>query len=355
MPLTIRPFAPDDIPPVAALRGRVFRHARRSGAELEAYLRRVFFESPWHDPELTGWVAEEEGAVTGFVGVVPRPLAWNGERLRGAVATQIMVAPEKRGITGLRLMQGAFAGAQDVLFADVVNPAARGVWERSGGSTALLYGFQWIRPLRPARHAAAALGQAPLARGTRFVAGPLFRIADRVAAPAAVRAAPALAAEPMTDLSPMVDLPPRTAPRGAVLPVYTREALEWLMERARERWRDERVEAVLARRPGGDPAGWFLYLNGGAGTAQVLQLCALPAARADVLRQLFRHAWRNGAAAVRGRADALWMDEVSAAGCRWERLGAGMIVHTRRPEVLAAFLRGDALLGGLDGEWWMDF
>lgn len=351
----IRPLAPADLPAVAALRGRVFRHARRSGAELEAYLRLVFFENPWHDPEIPALVAEEDGALTAFIGIVPRPLAWNGARLRGAVATQVMVAPEKRGITGLRLMQAAFAGAQDVLFADVVNPAARAVWEKAGGSTALLYGFQWVHALRPARHAAAGLGQAPLARGTRFLAGPLFRIADAVAAPATLRAAPALSAEPVADLSPLAELLPRMAPRGAVLPVYDGDALAWLLERARERWRDERVRAVLVRGAGGGPVGWFVYLDGGAGTAQVLQMCALPAARGDVLRQLFRHAWRAGAAAVRGRADPPWMDAVQAAGCRWERTGEGMIVHARGPELLAAFLGGGAVLGGLDGEWWMDF
>jgi predicted N-acetyltransferase YhbS len=235
--MLIRPFTPDDVPAVAELRGRVFRHARRSGAELEAYLRRVFFESPWHDPELPALVADERGTIAGFVGVVPRPFVRGRERLRGAVATQFMVAPESRGLTGLRLMQGAFGGAQDLLFADVVNPGARLVWERSGGSTALMYGFQWIRTLRPARHAAAGLGQAPLARGTRFLAGPLFRMADSVVAPQAMHAAPAFAVEPMADLGVIPALLPRTAPGGAILPAYDPEALAWLMERARERWR----------------------------------------------------------------------------------------------------------------------
>ncbi|HYR07341.1 MAG TPA: GNAT family N-acetyltransferase [Longimicrobium sp.] len=353
--MLVRPFTPDDVASVAELRGRVFRQARRSGAELQGYLRQVFFESPWHDPELPALVADDGGTITGFVGVVPRPFTHGGQRLRGAVATQIMVAPESRGLTGLRLMQGAFAGPQDLLFADVVNPVVRRVWERSGGSTALLYGFHWIRTLRPARHAAAGLGQAPLARGTRFLAGPLFRIADSVAAPQAVRTAPSFAVEPMADLGALPALLARTAPRGAILPVYDPDALAWLMEHARERWRDERVEAVLVRGADGEPVGCFIYLNGGAGTAQVLQLAALPPHRGAVLRQLFRHAWQAGAAAVRGRADPLWMDEVGAAGCRWERSGEGIIVHARRAELLAALLRGDAVLGGLDGEWWLDF
>lgn len=363
MPLRIRPLTPQDIPAVAALRGRVFRQARRSGAELEAYLRLVFFHNPWMDDELAPLVAEENGAVAGFIGIVPRPLTRDGQAIRGAVATQMMVAPEHRGIAGLRLVQAAFAGAQDVLYADVVNPAARSVWELAGGSTAPLAGFQWVRPLRPARHAAAGLGQGALVRGTRFLAGPLFRVADTVATPRALRDAPTLHkgaggdlhAEPMDGLGALGAVLPRTAGRGAIIPVHAPDALAWLLERARERWPEERVQAVLVRGAGGDPLGGFVYLDGGAGTAQVLHLFALPAGRGDVLRQLFRHAWRSGAAAVRGRAEAPWLEAVAAAGCQWERLGEGMIVHARRPELLAAFLRGDAVLGGLDGEWWMDF
>lgn len=353
--LRIRAFEPEDVSQVAALRGRVFRQARGQGEALEAYLRAVFFAAPWVDPSLPALVSEEDGRITGFVGILPRPFVRDGEPVRAAVATQIMVAPESRGLAGVRLMRAAFAGAQDVLFADVVNRDARILWERSGGSTALLYGFQWVRPLRPARHAAAALGHAPLARGTRFMASPFFRVVDSVAAPAAVRAKPGCTVEAMPDLAAVPALLPRTAATHAILPVYDAGSLAWLMERARERWREERVRAALVRGAEGEPIGWFVYLDGGAGTAQVLQLAALPARRGEVLRQLFRHAWRGGAAAVRGRADPPWMDDVAAAGCRWERSGEGVIVHSRRPELLSAFLRGDAVLSGLDGEWWMDF
>lgn len=353
--LRIRGFEPDDIPPVAALRGRVFQRARRQGGELEAYLRTVFFANPWHDPSLPALVSEEDGEITGFVGIVPRPFTRNGERLRAAVVTQIMVAPERRGLTGIALLRAAFDGPQDVVFSDVVNRDARRVWEGAGGSTAMLYGFYWVRPLRPARYAAGALGQAALARGTRFVAGPFFRVVDRIAAPAPVRVRPALMAEAMPDLASIPELLPRTATPRAVLPAYDADSLAWLLERARERWREEEVRAVTVRGADGEPAGWFIYVDGGGGTALVLQLAAHPTRRGEVLRQLFRHAWRAGATAVRGRADPRWMDDVTAAGARWERTGEGLTVHSRRPELLAAFLSGEAVLGGLDGEWWMDF
>ena len=353
--LRIRAFEPDDIPQVAALRRRVFERARRQGAELEAYLRTVFFANPWYDPSLPPRVSEEDGEITGFVGMVPRPFTRNGERLRAAVVTQIMVTPERRGLTGIALLRARERRPQDVLFSDVVTRDARRLWEGAGASAARLYGFHWVRPLRPARYAAGALGQAALARGTRFVAGPFFRVVDRIAAPAPVRTRPALVAEAMPDLAAIPALLPRTAAPRAVLPAYDADSLAWLLERARERWREEEVRAVMVRGGDGDPVGWFIYLDGGGGTALVLQMAALPTRRGEVLRQLFRHAWRAGATAVRGRADPRWMDDLAAAGVRWQRSGEGMVVHSRRPELLAAFLGGEAVLGALDGEWWMDF
>ena len=356
MPTALRPFEPGDVARVAELRRRVFRHSRRVGAgELERYLERIFFESPWRDAGLPSWVAEDGGEVVGFIGIVPRPLVWRGKELRGAVASQVMVAPERRGLTGVQLLQRAFSGAQDLLYADIATDALRALWERVGGSTAHHHGFTWTRPLRPARHAAARLGSAPVARGARLVARPLFGVIDSVAGAAALRDAPPLAAEPLDDVSVIADTLPKLAPRQAVRPRYEADALEWLFARAEERWSDHRVRKALVRGEGGAVAGWFVYLDGGGGTAQLLQLHAAPGRHGYVLRQLFRHAWRAGAAAVRGRMEPAYVDDLHAAGVRWERTAPGMLVHARDGALLAAALGGNALLSGLDGEWWLDF
>ena len=356
MPLIVRPFEPDDVPQVAALRRRVFEHGRRTGpGELERYFHEIFFESPWRDPELPSWVADDGGQIVGFIGVIPRPLASRGQALRGAVASQIMVAPERRGIAGVQILKRVFAGAQDVLYTDVANVGARRLWERVGGSTAALYSFAWTRPLRPARHAASRLGSAPAARGARLFAGPLFGVIDSVATAAALRKPAACTAEPLDDLSVIADTLPKLAPARAIHPSYDARSLAWLFERAAERWSDHRVERVLVRAEDGAVAGWFVYLHAGEGTAQVLQIHAAPGRHADVLRQLFRHATRAGAMAVRGRYEPAFDDALRAAGCLWERQGQGMIVHARDAALLATVLRGDALLSGLDGEWWLDF
>ena len=350
----LRPFAPDDVPTVAALRTRMFPRNRRAGEALEAYVRLVFFENPWADPDLPAWVAEEGGRITGFLGVIPRPFTVGGGALRGAVLSQFMVAPGASALTASSLLKRAMAGPQDFLYADVPNARARRAWERAGGSTALTYGFGWTRTLRPVRSAAAGLGQAPAARAARFAAGPLFRIADAVAARATVRAAPADAPASF-DVREIPALQRRTFGARALVPAYTPASLDWLLARARERWDGEQVRALRVAGADGGTDGWFVYLDGGGGTAQVLQVAAVPERRADVLRHLFADAHARGAMAVRGRADPLLLPELSAAGCRWHREGEGILVHAGDPSLLASLLRGDAVFSGLDGEWWLDF
>jgi predicted N-acetyltransferase YhbS len=356
MPITIRPFEPGDVPRVAELRRRVFRRSRRTGpGELERYFHVTFFENPWRDPDLPGWVGDEDGAVVGFVGVIPRPLARGGEALKGAVVSQFFVAPERRGFVGVRLLQRVMAGPQDLLYHDVVTADVARLWELVGGSVAHACGFAWTRPLRPARHAAAKLGSAPLVRGARLAARPLLEAIDSLAARTAPRAGPPCTAEPLADLTLIVDALPELAPPRAIRPVYDADRLEWLLARAGERWSGRRIERQVVRAEGGAVAGWFLYLSAGGGTADLLQAHAAPGRHADVLRHLFRHAHRAGAIAVRGRLDAAFLDDLHAAGVSWERASPGILFHARDPGLLAAALRGDALLSGLDGGWWLDF
>src|SRR5207247_1050324 len=91
--------------------------------------------------------------IIGFVGIQPRPLVLGGRRLRAAVATKLMTASTgDEPLAAVRLLSRAFAGPQDVLLSDLSNDAGRRIWEGLGGITALLYSFQWQRPVRPVRH-----------------------------------------------------------------------------------------------------------------------------------------------------------------------------------------------------------
>lgn len=147
----IRKFRRDDVPGVAALRLRAFSHTHHHDqVALEAYVNRVFFDNPWYDADFPSLVHENaEGKITGFLGVISRPMGTKGGQIRVAVPTQFMVDPAARGMEGILLLKTFLAGRQDLAVADIAGNPSRDLWECLGGSTALLYCMEWSLVLRP--------------------------------------------------------------------------------------------------------------------------------------------------------------------------------------------------------------
>ena len=69
----IRTCTADDIPAVARMFQHAFRDPSRDApASLERYLRELFLDHPWRDPETTSRVfVGADGQVHGFIGVLP--------------------------------------------------------------------------------------------------------------------------------------------------------------------------------------------------------------------------------------------------------------------------------------------
>lgn len=359
-PGRLRPFQREDLPEVVALRRQAFRYSERERTErLVAYLERIFYDHPWADPELPSLVYEDErGRVAGFLGVIPRPLLFQGAPIRAAVATQLMVASESRGLVGRRLFRAFLAGPQDLSLSDTANDAARLLWESLGGSVSVTHSLTWTRALRPYRHYASRASSGGLARRLASLAArPLLAVADacaaRIGGPFRQQVPPG-ATEPLDPAVMAATLARLVGPR-ALRPLYEDGSLGWLLEQAADKRQFGELRQRLVRGPRGEVAGWFLYYCDDGGVGQVLQVAAARSGQALVLRHLFYDAWRGGLAAVAGRVEPALAAELGAQRCRFERTGPWMLIHSQRTEIMHAIVCGAAFVSRLEGEWWLSF
>lgn len=356
---TIRVFAEDDIPAATALLARVSpEHGWRTLAECESYFREILFDNPWRDLEVPSWVAEHDGRMAGFYAVMPRSMLVRGRLIRVAVGCQITVAPDCRhSLAALQLVQACLRGAQDLTLADAASNRARRMWLGMGGAAPLLYGLHWIRPLRPARCVLSLLEQrAGVPRALTLAARPLSGLADLFAARSRwnrfYREGTDIVdqdLDPATMLTHLSEVLNGTALR----PVYDARSLAWLLRQAGRKTCHGRLRARGVRDGKGQMIGWYLYFVQPGGISEVVQIAARKDDYDRVLQRLFADAWRQGAAALRGRLDPRYVEELSARQCWFRREGRWMLVHSRHADVTDAIWHGDAFLSRLDAEWWV--
>jgi hypothetical protein len=359
----IRPLVEDDLPAIAALRLATFRFSRRRDpAELVRYLRSVFFENPWRDESLPSLVYESGGRVGGFVGIIPRPMVFQGKPLRVVVSTQFMVDPSLRGAAGIELVRRLFAGPQELTLADAAPDAARRIWTGLGGEVAAPYSLFWTRVLRPGRFAMVELGDRLAARALRWGLRPVMNVGDAVLTrlrrdsdPG--RGGPRGGSVESLDPAVLESEAPAVFGRSALHPAYRAGPYGWLLERTREGQRSGPLRAWLVRDDQGRAAGWFVYYEERGGILRVMQLAAGPAPdhASLVMRHLLAHARSIGALAARGQLVPPLLPQLAAAGCTFRRRGPWVLVHSRRAEVRHAIARGDAWISALDGERWLSF
>jgi hypothetical protein len=347
---TVRALRAEDIPALVSLRRVAFRHSERPSRESAAAgFHDVFLANPWTDLNLPSLVFENEaGRVTGFLGVVPRPMLLHGRRIRVAVATQLMVSSAEPSLAARRLARAFIDGPQDLCLSDTANEAARRLWASVGGRTSPFLCMNWVRQLRPLGHALQRFGGL-LAWTSRRFASAIERF-DRPFAhrPTGVRI------EPLTPEATCAD-------RDAVL---SRFELRPDMAVASQRWLFAQVAgkrqfgpmfSARLRDRRGAPLGWFLYFLGLDRTAHVLQIAARAGAESLALQCLYSDAWERGAVAVTGRAEPWLMEALLSTDGVYVFQGPWTLVHSRRREVADQLARDTSYLTRMDGEWWLSF
>ncbi len=340
------------------MRRRIFRSTEQPcDASLAAYYERVLFENPWRDEDLPSLVYENvQGRPIGFLGVVPRPMLFQGEAVRAAVGTELMVDPEERGAVGIHLLQSYLQGPQDLSMADRANDAARALWEGLGGMTALWYSLYWARQLRPAGYVVCRLeSRIPRRLGLllRPAADVLDGCAARVGDGRSYRHRPPGLAEPFDADTLVTAL--RRVDKRRLLPSYDKKSLGWLLQRLEERVTCGTLERAQISDSQKRVVGWFLYYLSSDRRADVVQLAAVAGHRGQVLDHLLHHAWTQGAVLVSGRLDAPFVPNLLERGCTFALARPWTLMHSRRRELAAVLQSGGAFLSRMDCEWWMGF
>jgi predicted N-acetyltransferase YhbS len=354
----IRSFTHEDIPAVVALRERLFRLSGWTTTEQrQAYFREVFFENPWACPEISSLVAERDHEVVGFLGLVPRMFRLGGTSLRAAVATQFMVAPESRkGGLAVHLLRTALSGAQDFCITDVANPAAIRVWMRAGGQVAPAYALHWSRALRPAGNAAMSLGQSAAARAVRFAAEPMLDAVDAVGARLgkAPRVPDSGRIEPLS-LQILGEHVGSVAGPDSLHAEFDPASFQWVLTQFERKTPEAALHGAIVRGADDIVLGWFIYMLHANRSAQVLQLVSRPDAAQQTVDHLLRHAWSARAIRITGRNQMRAQHSLTRVACTFKEAGPPLCIHSRDNTVCKHVIDGQAVLTGLEGEWWMNF
>ena len=353
----VRPLVAGDLPQVAALHQRLFAEGSRlSLAQRQRYLDQVFLNNPWSDGDASPSLVCEttDGRLVGFLGVLRRPMSWNGQPIMAAVISQFMVEPQHRGLTGFRLLATFLAGPQELSMTDGASHEAVKLWKAMGGVESPLHSLHWTRPLRPFAYGLAVLG--PRLPGPTLVR-PAAVAFDAVIA--RLRRNPWRVAPygPDEELGAdaILEHERHCIPRGGLRPEYDRGSLKWLLEMAEQKGSPGPLRGALVRDADHEVIGWYLYyVQRGVGS-EVLQVAGRDQGLGEVLDHLFADAWREGALAVSGRLQPQLLEALRAKHCLFHDRGSPLIIYSRCRELISAIRSGEASLTRLDGEWWMPF
>jgi hypothetical protein len=314
--------------------------------------RRYFadvFLSERRSPSL---VFERDGVVLGFLGVVHRPMTFNGRQVVMAACSQFVVDPAGRGQVGLRLLKACFAGPQDLTISDEAGDNTRVIWEWCAGETVPACSLRWMRPLQPAALALALLARrkSPALRCTALIAA--ARLADAVVSrTGTVRLRVTRGSRHDLDEATLTKGLPAIEGGRALLPEYDERSADWAIRRAGQRPGYGPVRKIAVRTGSDAISGWLLYCVSDDGIAEVLQVAARPDAVSTVLDHLFEDAAQQGAAGVCGRLEPRLLAALSDKRVLLFRGADWMLLHSRNPELRHAIHCGDAFLSRIEGEW----
>jgi hypothetical protein len=311
---SIRPSQRSDAPALVKLHERTLLDGGPPTPDVARFVRSfyesVLFDNPWAADDLPSLVYEDAGGeIAAFVGVLPRPMALRGRKVRVALITRVMADPDHPdgGIGVAALFRHALRGPQDMSMADVVNGPGRRLWEASKGVLVAASSLWW----------------------------------------SCEAAAPAVSASRPAEVGELHELTERGARGHLLRPVYDEASLGWLLRHmAGARHRGELHQRVVPA-PDGSPAGWYLAYTDPDGASSIPQLGAFRGHADRVVADAL--AFTSGTT-TGGRVDVGLAEALTAAGARM-RLGPWTYAHSTDRDLLLAVTSGQTFLSRLEGEY----
>ncbi len=357
----IRPATEEDLPGIVALYARVYPQRADSSLERRsAYMRRLLWENPWRTNDLPSFVYQDDsGRISGFLGVLPRPMWMQGRPIQMAVSHHFMVDSDRRAtLAGLGLMKAFLDGAQDLSISEP-GPVSRKIWEAVGGRTVLFQSLFWKRPIRPTGYLAFLLKERRLAP-IAYAMSPVCRVLDFAATripwgPFRIRARQAESHAADLDAEALRASIESCSRDCSLRPAYDAKSLEWLLGVLANRRITGTLRKKVVTRPGQGALGHFLYYARPHGVSEVVQVAARKGWVGEVLDDLIHDAWTQGALTLAGRLDPRYATEISDRGAYFKYRQNWFLIYAKAPELAQAIYAGDAFLTRLEGEWWIPF
>ncbi|WP_246730114.1 hypothetical protein [Nitratireductor mangrovi] len=350
----------DDVPEVARLFQSILRKTRAPvTSDLEAYLGRIFLDSPDRDPEINSFVhLRHDGKPDGFVGVLPLPMLVDNRHVRGALCGTLMVDNHAGNpFAGARLMRAFLGGPQDISLTETANDISTTMWRKLRATVLPDHSLEWLRIIRPAGFAAEMVGTAfaPL-RLLRPLARPLDAVMRRRGGGPQWSHLPVEAPEGTLESSEVdddetADLFTTFTVGYAARPSWRPDSLSRMIRESRRKaaWGTMVRRKVVAR--GGRPVGLFLYYGDAGRIGRVVQILFAPGQAGAVIDSMLADAAGRGLVALRGRTMPALLEAML--GRRFAFVHASSsIVHARDRQLLEPFLAGKAFFNGFAGESW---
>ncbi len=348
----IRDMVPDDLPGIADLHAKVFGEPEGpEGKEgVASFYRDAFLEHPFPDCGMGSQVVlGPGGAVTGFLGIIPRRFRFRDRELRMAILGRFMFDPgTKDPLAPIRLVRKVLKGPFDFVWSDGANRQGMETFTASRARVVPILSLNWVRLLNPLRGLAAMKrwdGSLP-GRGFRILAFPLDLVGSRVLGRAGRRGLEGWETMDVEGLLESIE----TASKPSILkPVYDHRECAWLL-RFLER-QDRRGRFLALEWQGTDPVSeaWVLAYLRPNGVLEVLQFGVRRGDPEAAFEALLAKAADLGAHAVTGRSDPRFQDLM------WRhraflKQGSWAVLHTTDPELELAVQSGRAFLTALEGE-----